>query len=422
MAAVVGSPGACRWTVTTMADASLDVAIAGAGPVGLMLAAALAEQGARVAVFEAGAAPQWSPETADIRVSSLTPASRRMLQRLGVWSAIAERRLAPFEAIHAWDAGGAMVRFHAADLEQPALGYLVEHGLLQAMLEQRLQQRWGGSVQCHYHCRIDQARTESGACRLRLGDGGSVRARLLVAADGAGSALREQMGIGARSRSYGQHGLVASVRPALPHGRIARQRFMPGGPLALLPLQDQRCSIVWSLPDAEAERLQALNDAAFLDALTEASESVLGPIRETGPRRLFPLRAQQADSYVAPRFALVGDAAHVIHPLAGQGVNLGLLDAAALAEVVGEALRQGADPGSHGRLRRYARWRHSDNQPVQWVMDGFHWLFSNTDPARYLVRNLGFRLTERLPVAKRLLTGLALHSGARLPQLARPRD
>ncbi|MCK8516580.1 UbiH/UbiF/VisC/COQ6 family ubiquinone biosynthesis hydroxylase [Methylonatrum kenyense] len=401
-----------------MIDRTFDVAIGGAGPVGLMLAAALAEQGARVAVFEAGPPPQWSPEHPDIRISSLTPASRRMLERVGVWPAIAERRLGPFEAIHAWDAGGARLRFHAADLEQPALGYLVEHSLLQTMLDQRLHAHWGGSVLCRYDCRIDEARTEPSRCRLRLGDGGTARARLLVAADGAGSALRQQMGIGVSGRSYGQHGLVATVRPSKSHGRIARQRFMPGGPLALLPVQDDLCSIVWSLPDEEAKRLQSLDDTAFLAALTDASEAVLGPIRETGPRHLFPLRSQQADSYVAPRFALVGDAAHVIHPLAGQGVNLGLLDAAALAQVVGEALQEGVDPGAYPQLRRYARWRRSDNLPVQWLMDGFHWLFSNSDPVRQLARNLGFLATERLPPAKRLFTALALHSGAHLPRLA----
>ncbi len=401
-----------------MVDAPLDVAISGAGPVGLMLATALAARGARVAVFEAGGPPDWSSELPDMRVSSLTPASRCMLQRLGVWDAIVERRVSPFEAIHAWDAAGAAVRFHAADVDEPALGYLVEHSLLQTVLDRALRQHQSGRVQRHYHCRIDDVLVDTDCCRLRMSDGATVRARLLVAADGARSALRQRMGIDVRSRSYGQQGLVAAVRPSVSHGRIARQRFMPGGPLALLPLQDDWCSIVWSLPEAEAQRLQTLDDDAFLAALDEASGEVLGSMRETGPRRLFPLYAQQADRYVGRRFALVGDAAHVIHPLAGQGVNLGLLDAAALAEVVGDALEEGVDPGSHARLRRYARWRRSDNQPVQWAMEGFHWLFSNADPARRLARNLGFMATDRLPMAKRLFVRFALTSGAHLPRLA----
>ncbi|MEX0730516.1 MAG: UbiH/UbiF/VisC/COQ6 family ubiquinone biosynthesis hydroxylase [Aquisalimonadaceae bacterium] len=403
-----------------MADRLLDVVINGGGVVGLALAAALDGHGLKVAVVEAREPPAWNPEQTDLRVSSITGASRRLLMRLGVWDTLEHSRVSPFDAIHAWDAGGGLVRFNAADIGEPWLGHIVENGLLQRTLYDHVRSRCRqvtlfcpGSIQA-----VDLTPAEF--VRLRLDDGRRLRSRLLVGADGADSAIREQAGISVRRRAYGQQGVVAAVRMEQQHGGVARQRFLPGGPLALLPLDDGRCSIVWSVPDAEAESLLGLEDAAFREALGEASEHVLGPVLEVGARRAFALQSLHADRYIAGRVALVGDAAHVIHPLAGQGVNLGLLDAAALAEVLIGAAARGRDLGSLPALRRYERWRRGDNLVMQQAMDGFNWLFSNSDPLRHTVRNIGFHLTDRLPSVKRRFMEYAVGVRGDLPGLAKP--
>lgn len=403
-----------------MADRLLDIVISGGGMVGLALAAAMNGHGLKVAVVEAREPPVWIPEETDLRVSSITGASRRLLERLNVWSTLEKGRVSPFEAIHAWDAGGGTVRFHAADLGEAWLGYIVENSLLQRTLYDHVRTRCKdvtllcpGSIET-----MDLEPAEF--VRLRLQDGRRLRARLLVAADGAGSAVRERAGIAVQQQAYGQQGVVAAVRLEQHHGGIARQRFLPGGPLALLPLADGRCSIVWSVPEAEAGHLLDLDDAAFREALSEASGRVLGFVLDVGPRRGFPLQSLHAQRYIAGRVALVGDAAHVIHPLAGQGVNLGFLDAAALAEVVTATAARGRDPGSLPTLRRYERWRRGDNLAMQRTMDGFHWLFSNADPVRHVVRNIGFQVTDRLPPVKRRFMEHAVGLRGDLPELAKP--
>ncbi len=401
-----------------MADREPDLVISGGGVVGLALAAALDGRGLRIAVIEAREPPPWDPARTDLRVSSITAASRRMLAALGVWESVAARRVSPFEAIHAWDAGGGAVHFHAADVGEAWLGHIVENDLLQRMLYEHVT---GGCNDVRLLCPAGIRSLDAGPdqVRVRLDDGRRLRSRLLVAADGARSVVREQVGIPVRRRDYGQQGLVATVRTRVHHGRVARQRFLPGGPVALLPLADGACSIVWSLPTEDARRLLAAADGGFMAALSEATQEVLGPVVETGPRRAFPLQALHAERYIDERVALVGDAAHVIHPLAGQGVNLGLLDAAALAEVVQAAVARGRDPGGRLVLRRYERWRRGDNLSMQVAMDGFHWLFSNRDPVRHGVRNLGFELTDRLPLLKRRFTEYAMGYRGDLPALAR---
>ncbi|MBA1148489.1 FAD-dependent monooxygenase, partial [Ectothiorhodospiraceae bacterium WFHF3C12] len=238
-------------------------------------------------------------------------------------------------------------------------------------------------------------------------------------ADGAASTVRDLAGIDISTHDYGQLGVVATVATELAHGRVARQRFLPGGPVAFLPLADGRCSIVWSQPADEAPERLDLSEEAFRDALTAASGRFLGAVTDCGERAAFPLRRQHAARYVGDRVALVGDAAHVIHPLAGQGANLGFLDAAALVECLSAAREAGRDPGGAAVLRRYERWRKGDNLLMQNAMDGFHQLFGRTDAATVGLRSLGLSVADRLLPLKQRFMAHAMGERGDLPALAR---
>ena len=256
------------------------------------------------------------------------------------------------------------------------------------------------------------------AARVVLDNGRTLSAQLLVAADGADSRVRERAGIATQGWRYDQQGVVATVTSQRSHQDTAWQRFLPDGPLALLPLGDGRCSIVWSTAPERAERLLALDETAFCRELSVASDGVLGEIVATGPRAAFPLRLQHAHDYVRPRLALIGDAAHSVHPLAGQGVNLGLLDAAALAEVLLDARQAGRAIGALKTLRRYERWRKGDNLLMMGVMDGFKRLFGTTwSPLRF-ARNAGLTLTDKLQPVKNLIMRRAMGLEGDLPRLA----
>lgn len=400
-----------------MAEQQTDVIIIGGGMVGLTLAAGLADSGFSVAVVEARQPPSWDAAHTSNRVSAITHTSRRILERVGAWDFITSRRVSPFEAIRAWDAADHPgVTFDAADRGEACLGHIVENTLIQDALREAVVRRAGVSLYCPVA--VDELDAADEGVRVRLGDGRRLRGRLLVGADGASSMVREHAGIRVRERDYGQRGIVATITTEHHHGAVARQRFLPEGPLALLPLADGRCSIVWSADNARAAELQTLSDREFNTALTGASEAVLGQVTASVDRASFPLRRLHAETYVAPRVALVGDAAHVIHPLAGQGVNLGFLDAAALVDVMAEARERGRDPFGFGVLRRYARWRRGDNVLMQSAMDGFHWLFSNDDPWRSLLRNAGLGVTDRLAPAKALFVDQAVGHRGDLPSLA----
>jgi 2-polyprenylphenol 6-hydroxylase len=401
-----------------MARPDFDVCIAGGGMVGAATALALADHGLRIAVVEPRGGARWQQDVMDERVSSITIASWRLLVRLGAWDFIQARRASPFEAIHTWDDDGA-VRFRAADIGEPRLGWIIENSLLQTALLEQLQLR--DDVEMLAGAAIAGWTREADGLRVRLSDGRRLVSRLLVAADGGRSAVREQAGIEVREHAYGQQGIVATVTTEQGHGGIARQRFLASGPLALLPLADGRTSLVWSADDGTARALLAMGDAAFAEALADGSERVLGAVLSVTPRLAFPLQSRLAQRYIGERIALVGDAAHVIHPLAGQGVNLGLLDAAALAETVcrGVAGAGRRDPGRASVLRRYERWRRGDNRRMQFAMDGFHWLFANDDPIRRRARNLGFQLTDHCPPAKAYFMRHAMGLRGELPALMR---
>ncbi len=346
-----------------------DVAIVGAGMVGAALALALAREGFDVAVIEPRAPAPWRGEDeVDLRVVALAPSSIDLFGRLDVWTSIASARACAYRRMYVWDAlAPGELNFDAADSGESALGWIVENRLIQHALWQLLQT--DGRIALHCPARVTATEADAQRRTLMLDDGKSVPARLVVAADGADSALRDMVGIATRDRDYAQHAIVAHVTTQRPHESTAWQRFLTGGTLAFLPLAEGRSSIVWSVPDAEAARLLALDDATFCAELGTAFDFRLGTITATTPRAAFPLRMRVAERYLAPRFALIGDAAHVVHPLAGQGVNLGLRDAVELAAVLVTARDEKKDFAAEYTLRRFERSRRSDNALSAYAFD-----------------------------------------------------
>jgi len=399
-------------------DTNFDLIIVGGGMVGAVLACAMAESGFRVCVLEAQA-PQtdWPPEEIDLRVSALSRASQRILHHLGVWERMAQMRVSPYTDMQVWDAGGkGSIHFSAADIGEPDLGHIVENRVTQLALWERLSKLSNVTLLCP--ARV--SRLEFGTSpNLWLDDGRSLQTRLIVGADGRDSQVRKLAGIGSRGWDYDQHAIVATVRPQQHHRFTAWQRFMPSGPLALLPILDGRCSIVWSTEPLQAQELMGLEDGDFCEVLSLASERVLGEMLEVGPRGLFPLRLGHAETYVREGLALVGDAAHAIHPLAGQGVNLGFLDAATLAEVLIEAKRVGRNPGALATLRRYERARKGANMGMLASMDLFKRFFSNEILPLQLLRNFGLSLVDQAGPVKNLIMRRAMGLSGELPELAR---
>jgi 2-octaprenyl-3-methyl-6-methoxy-1,4-benzoquinol hydroxylase/2-octaprenylphenol hydroxylase len=314
--------------------------------------------------------------------------------------------------MHVWDAqSGVAIDFDAASEGRDQLGSIVENSLVQWTLWQALE---GAGVQrpCSAEVRGFAAREDRITLELGTGgrdaeDAGQLSARLLVAADGASSPLRQLAGIGTRGRDYAQRAVVAHVRTERPHENTAWQRFLPGGPLALLPLADGRSSIVWSLPEAEAQRVLALDDAGFMEALGAASDFRLGRILVSTPRAAFPLRLQLAERYQADRFVLLGDAAHAVHPLAGQGVNLGLRDVAELRDTLVAARAAGRDIAAAHVLRRYARRRRSADTLDALGFDALARMYAWQAPPLVAARALGVRLLDRVAPLKRRIAGHA---------------
>lgn len=401
---------------------SYEVIVVGAGMVGAALACALAQDGVRVALVD-GVEPESKAGHGpyDLRVSALTHASRRLLESLQAWPTIAAARVSPFRHMHVWDAGGgSSIHFDAAEVGQDTLGHIVENRLIQSALHERMQSM--NHVDRIIPAQLESLHVDADAVTAILQDGRSLQARLLVGADGVQSTVRKLAGIATRGWAYDQHGVVATVRPQRFHEETAWQRFLPDGPLAFLPLADGTCSIVWSARPAHAEALLQMEDAAFRNALEHAFESRLGPILESGKRLRFPLRLQHASNYVQSRVALVGDAAHSIHPLAGQGVNLGFLDAAALAEVLLQGRSHQRDLGEFRLLRRYERWRKGDNLATMAVMDGFKRLFgAEAAPLKWL-RNAGLGLVDRAGPVKRTIIEHAMGLSGDLPRMVRAGD
>lgn len=394
-----------------------DVIITGGGIVGATAACALGRAGARVAIVEAREPVPVGQQQPDPRVFALTRASERIFRSLGVWEMIVAQGAFAFSDMEVWDAGGeGVTHFDCAELGEPCLGHIIEPRIIETALLTQLVADNNISRFCP--ARFKSVEVLEKDVAVTLEDGRRVTASLVIAADGVRSPVREALGIRTRRHDYRQSSVVARVNTAEPHCDTAWQRFLPGGPLAFLPLQDGWSSIVWTLPTAEAGRIKDLDQQAFHEELGAAFAHRLGSIVDSGEREAWPLQRMHAGHYVLDRAALIGDAAHTIHPLAGQGVNLGLLDAAALTEVIVAARRDGRDPGALRVLRRYERWRRGDNLLMMWSMDALNRTFSNTQPPLGQVRNLGLSLVNNSAVLRRLFMRHAMGLDGDLPALA----
>lgn len=381
--------------------AGLDAVVVGAGVVGAAAALGLARQGLRVAILEAHAPPPWSADVPDLKVYALAPDASALLDRLDAWAAVRAGRAHPYRRMRVWDAaGGGELCFDADAFGRVELGHIVEHGLLVDRLWQALSREPGIEMHCPSKVR---GITQDGDGVQVEHEQGHLRARMVFGADGAASRVRELAGIGVSEHDYGQRGLVAYVRTALPHEDTAWQRFLPGGPLAFLPCGDGRCSIVWSLPDAEAQRLLQADAASFDAELTRAFDARLGEVRLDSARAAFPLRRRLADPMLQGRVSLLGDAAHAVHPLAGQGVNLGLRDVSDLLGSVAASLAAGRGFDSPQALQRWARRRFSENTLAAHAFEGINRVFSNEAPVPTLLRGHLLGVAGRLPPVARAL-------------------
>ena len=398
-----------------------DVIIVGGGLNGPALALAAAREGLRVTVIDA--LPKATREAAgfDGRSYAIALGSRRLLQAIGVWDALAETAQ-PMLEIKVTDGRAGegpspwMLHFDHAEIEEGPMGHMVEDRHLRPALLAAMEAE---EKITHLAEETVVAQDIGASASVTLASGRSVTGRVLVGCDGRSSGTAERAGIGRMGWGYDQTAIVCAVAHEKPHGGIAHQFFMPGGPLAILPLKGNRCSIVWSEDAGRAAEIMALDDEAFLEALKPAFGSFLGNISLEGRRFSYPLGLTLAKSFVAPRVALAGDAAHGIHPIAGQGLNAGLRDVAALAEVLGDARRRGEDIGSAGVLERYASWRRFDTATLAVATDAFNRLFSNDNPLLRAARDLGMGAVNAVPGLRRRFIREAAGLSGDLPRLMR---
>lgn len=395
-----------------------DVIIIGGGIVGLTQALALEHSGLKVAVIENQLPDEQLPDIPENRVSAINLASQTLLTRLQAWPSDA-RRLGPYTAMQVWEADtAAQIEFSASLMHQPHLGHIVENRLLQLSL--LAQVRRSPHIE-FYAARAQTVSVSEQGAFVLLDNGLPITGRLLVGADGARSWLRDQLQPSMVEWDYDHHALVATLQTTEPHQQTARQIFRGNDILAFLPLADaHQSSIVWSCPPEQARARVALSDADFNQAVAHAFDFRLGPCQVLGPRMAIPLKARYSQQFCGPRWVLIGDAAHTVHPLAGQGVNLGLQDAAALAQTLTELQQQGRDIGAHSELKAFERWRKAEAVTLLAAMEGLKRLFGNSHPLLRGLRGLGLNLTDKLTPLKRQLAAHALGTGGLQPQLSRP--
>jgi 2-octaprenylphenol hydroxylase len=399
-----------------MTGKQYDLIIVGAGIAGSALACALGGSGLKVAIIEAQAVEaRWPPlEVAidgyDTRVSALTASSQAFLNTLGVWPLIAQRRISPYRHMKVWDAEGTgSISFNAEDINQSELGHIVENRLTVAALLARLGEH--SNIDLLTPLRLASMDLSDGQRLLEMEDGTALQAPLVVAADGANSRIRELAGIASNEWDYNHNAIVATVKTEQPHGETARQRFLPQGPLAFLPLTGESghyCSIVWSAIPEYASNLMALDEQAFAEQLAAAFEHRLGKVEAVSRRFSFPLRQRHAKDYVQQGLALVGDAAHTIHPLAGQGINLGLLDVQVLAEELLRAHERQLPIAELAVLERYQRRRKSNNLAMMAAMEGFKRLFAEPALPLRWARNAGMRWVDKTAPVKQSIMRRAM--------------
>ena len=410
----------------------VDVTIVGGGMVGVAIACAIAPQGMKIRVLESrngdpqgliDALPALSEQGYDPRVSALTAASQALLTRVGAWPAMQQARIKPYTGMRVWDGmGNGTIDFDADALHEPCLGHIVENRVTLAALYQVM--RSFDNIDFLAGANIDSlGKPDSqGRRQLRLNNGERFMTDLVVAADGAHSKTRQLLDMGAVEWDYGHHAIVTTVTTEQSHQNCCWQRFTEDGPLAFLPLANddtQTASIVWSTSPDHARELMALDNEAFCSALAKAFDQRLGTVTSTDKRYVVPLRQRHAKSYIEKGVALAGDAAHTIHPLAGQGVNLGFLDAAALAEVIIDAYSQKQALGSDTVLHRYQRMRRADNIKTAAAMEAFRRLFVKLPIPLRIMRSQGMNLFNRLTPVKLHMVLMAMGLRGEVPKLAR---
>lgn len=400
-----------------------DIAIVGGSVAGATLAAALKDSGLSVALIEA--VPQ-SVAASRNKVYATSLLSGQIFQGIGVWEKI-QPKITTFYQISLSDSGIEGVRFKPTDLQTEALGYVAEHQELLPVLQEFLEERCSNVT---WICPVEVVGIEyrDDAAILEMRSRGElhteetrrIRTRVIVAADGARSRIRTQAGIQTRGWKYWQSCVTVKVKPEKPHHNIAYERFWPSGPFAILPLTGNRCNIVWTSPHAEAKALAELDDAEFLAELKKRYGDAMGELELIGDRQVFPVQLMQSDRYVQPRLALIGDAAHCCHPVGGQGLNLGIRDAAAIAQVLSDAHQNREDIGELSVLRRYERWRKLENLIILGFTDFLDRLFSNNFPPIVALRRLGLWCLRNLPPLKRFALRLMTGQTGRHPQNIKP--
>ncbi len=395
-----------------------DVVVVGGGMVGAAVACGLGGSSLKVAVVEQALPNEFSVEQAhDLRVSALSLASKKILQTVGAWDGVLNRRFCPFRRMRVWETAGD-TEFNSDDIALPELGYIVENRVTQLALLDQLANF--DNVELMAPMTIDKINyAASGQTIVVLSDGSQLQTNMLIAADGGGSRVRQTVGLGVTSWDYQQHAMVIYVETDYEQQDITWQRFVPSGPQAFLPLTGNFASLVWYNSADEVRRLKTLSSEALITELTVTFPDCLGKINKVLAVASFPLKRQHAQQYVKAGVALVGDAAHMINPLAGQGVNIGLLDAAALAEVLVEASQKGENIGDIAVLARYEKMRRNENLRMMTVMDTFYRVFSNHILPVKFFRNLGLGLAERISPLKNKITRMAIGLDGNLSKLAR---
>jgi 3-demethoxyubiquinol 3-hydroxylase len=388
---------------------SYDVVVIGAGIVGSSAALGLANAGYRVAMVEAHEPKRWDAQQPDLRVVALAPDNQIFFERCGVWQTMLQRRPQIYTDMKVWDAAaGNTLHMSALQRGQTLLGYIIENNAIADALWQAILQH--PNISLNFPDKLDAIAQHDDVVHVSLQSGTQLKASLLLGADGAASKVRELIELAVDKKEYAQRGIVAYVKTEKPHENTAWQRFLATGPLAFLPCSDGRCSIVWTLPDAEAERLLQCDDESFCRELTRAFDARLGDVSEVSKRAAFPLQRQLSKEMLKGRVALIGDAAHTVHPLAGQGVNLGLRDVASLIDLLADAKpsltssrTKNSTMISQHKLVRWARKRISENAIAAYSFEAINRVFSNDDVMPTLLRGHAFGIANALPPLRNFL-------------------